>query len=217
MKPPRVSQLIPALPLPLDHFAGQPRWSHERTATLTGRSRGILMLKWAENVRRRWGELVLANVRKRAGDIAALVPDAPDARDWLPAAAQIALTDAIIDLCLQGDARRLEALVLADALRDVTRLHRLLARAMGPHGGYRQVQAVYHKLYDIGRYRAEVGPCTAVVHCSGAALFGNPTWRLLQMVAHKGALQLLTGREDGEIMGLGDQPDSFWLRMRWSA
>ncbi|MSP93142.1 MAG: hypothetical protein EXR79_15300 [Myxococcales bacterium] len=215
MPGPRVSQLLPALPLPVEHFASLAPWPAERLAALAGRCRGVLLRDWADHCRRRFGPTSVTEVRARAGPVAALVPDQPDLRDWLPAAAQIALTDAIVACHLGGHTMRLEALLREDALRDLTRVHRLLARAMGPHGGYRQVQGVYHKLYDVGRFRADVGDRTAVLHCAGAELFANPTWRVLQLFAHRAALHVLTGRDDGEVTGVGDGNGGFWIRMRW--
>ncbi len=199
----------------IEVWSREPRWPLARVRSVPGQVRGVLLRDWALHLDRRWGEGASRKVLDRVGDLAAQVPDAPSSEQWLPVAAQIALTDAIIDLFLAGDALQLEALLLDDTTRDLSLPRRMLVRAFGPHAGYKRVTAAYQRAYDIGRCEAEVRDHGAVVRCVGAEAFGNPTWRTLHLIGHRIALSLLTGRNDSEVLGRALSDDSFELTVRW--
>lgn len=197
------------------HFAEQPRWPLQRIAALPGRCRGVLLRDWAVHCRRRWGAAAPDALRARLGSLAETLLDRPGHEDWLPAAAQVAINDAIIDGYLAGSAAALEPLLREDASRDLTRMHRMLARAMGPAAAYKRVRGLYLRIYDAGGVRAEFGSDGAQITCVDAPLYGNPTWRVLQLFGHRAALFVLTGRDDAEVLGADIAADGFAIRLRW--
>jgi len=196
-------------------WSRQPRWPIERVRTIPGQVRGVLLRDWAPLLDRRWGAGAAQRVRDRAGDLAQAVPDAPRSDQWLPIAAQIALTDAIIDEFLAGDALRLEPLLTQDTVRDLGLPRRMLLRAYGPVAGYRRVADAYQRAYDIGHCQADVRDHGAVVRCMGATAFGNPTWRTLHLIGHGIALALLTGRSDCTVAGRAMESGGFEFGVRW--
>lgn len=200
---------------PLMHWTAQPRWPLERIVALPGRCRGVLLRDWAESCQRRFGRDAPDLLRATMGALGEALPDRPGQDDWLPAAVQVAVNDAIIDGYLHGNAAALEPLLREDAGRDLTRMHRILARAMGPAAAYKRVQGLYRRIYDAGQVRAESGDDGAQITCLDAALFGNPTWRSLQMFGHRAALLILTGKDDAEVLGADAGPEGFAIRLRW--
>lgn len=200
----------------LDVWSSRPRWPQAQVLALPGQVRGVLLRDWAPLLDRRWGADASARVRSRVGDLARGVPDQPSSEVWLPLAAQIALTDAIIDTFLGGDASRLHDVLREDTTADLSLARRMLARAFGPQAGYKRVVSVYQRVHDVGHFEADMGDRGALLRCSGAAAFGNPTWRTLHLIGHSIALSLLTGRKDPEVLGRELGEDGFEIRVRWT-
>ena len=200
----------------LEVWSSRPRWPQAQVLALPGQVRGVLLRDWAPLLDKRWGDDASGRVRSRVGVLARGVPDRPGSETWLPLAAQIALTDAIIDTFLGGDASRLHSLLREDTTADLSLGRRMVARAFGPQAAYKRVVGVYQRVHDIGNFEAEVSDRSAMLRCSGAQAFGNPTWRTLHLIGHSIALSLLTGSKDPEVFGreLGD--DGFEIRVRWT-
>lgn len=142
-----------------------------------------------------------------------MLPDAPDERAWYPASAQLAVTQAIVELYLNGERARLQPLFEADALADIGRLQRLALRAWGPARAYGRLAALHRELCDVGTLEVELGPSGGELAYRGAALFAEPLWRDLQLWAHGTALALLAG--GGEVIALDGGVDTFRVRLAW--
>lgn len=204
--------------LPAAHWAAL---RHASAGDVSGRVRGVLVRQWAAHCQRRWGADAAARVRAVAGDVAATLPDEPLDKAWYPAAAQLAVTDAIIDEYLSGDAALLRRLVCEDAVRGLGRMQRLALRALGPARAYARASQVYPQLYDVGRAAGDGPFCQVQLRAdaccfelTGAALFGHPTWRVLQLWAHAAALELLAGHV-GDVRGAALGDDGFAVEVVW--
>jgi hypothetical protein len=173
--------------------ARRPRWSAERTLGLEGRCRGVVLAKWAENCRRHFGEPALRRLRDALPVWAHDLPDAPPEDAWFPVGLQLRLTELVIDELLGGDALALEDLLRADVARSVGRATAMFLRTVGPGPVLARSRQIHPTLYDVGRVVADVGPCRSTITHEDAALFGHPTWALLQLFAHRGFIEL-TGR-----------------------
>lgn len=208
--------LAAAPPLsPLSYWLEQPRWPLAQVAALPGRCRGALLRDWAKHCARRWGPDAPERLRADLGPLAATLPDAPSAEQWLPASLQVALTDAILDRYLSGDPRRLEPMLREDAVRQMSRVQRVVVRTLGAAGGYRRTAGAYRRVYDAGRVQAVVMGREARICCLDSSLYGNPTWRILQLFAHRAALWLLAGQPDGDVAAGAPDANGFYVRVRW--
>lgn len=188
-----------------DDLAREPRWDPARLAALPGRTRADLLGAWGPNVTKRFGAGALARVRARLPACFADVPDVGSARAWVPAGAQLAVTEAIVDACLGGDPRALRAPILEDTRAGLGKVQLLAVRALGPARAIRLGIRDFTKLYDRGEAAASDGDDRRV-RCAfrGAPLFAHPTWRLLQLYATFTLLELAGQR--GIVVGedLGD-------------
>jgi hypothetical protein len=173
--------------------AGRMRWSAERTLALPGRCRGSVLARWAENLARRFGPRAVDRVRAGLPEWEQDLPDDPSEEHWFPVGLQLRLTELVIDELLGGDALALEPLLAEDVKRTVSRATALFLRTVGPVPILGRAKQIHPSLYDVGKVSAEVVGTRATVRCDGAALFGHPTWSLLQLFAHRGFIQL-TGR-----------------------
>lgn len=178
-----------------------------------GQVRGVWLRRWAAHCQRRWGEGAVQRVRTAAGVPVAVLPDAPDERGWYPAAAQLAVTQAVIDLYLDGERARLQPLFEADALADLSRLQRLALRAWGPSRAYARLASLHPELCDVGTLHVALDGRGGELTYRGAPLFAEPLWRDLQRWAHGAALALLAGA--GQAVDLGGAADEFRLRLSW--
>ncbi len=195
-------------------LASAPTWTPEELSVLVGRCRGAVIGKWAEGCRRRWGDGAPDTIRLDLGVDATQLPDVPAKSEWLQVALWLRLTDAIVARFLDGDALALEPLMVADARRSAGLTARVVARQLG---GLRILGAtgkIHGWLYDVGHAEAAVEDGEATIHWSGAALFGQPTWRLLQVFGLRGAIASAGGRAPGVEL-LPCDADAFKLIVRW--
>lgn len=170
-----------------------PRWSEARTLALPGHCRGVVLARWAENLARHFGAGAVDRVRAALPSRLQDLPDDPPDDAWFPVGLQLRVTEIVIAELLGGDAAALEPLLHADAKRSVTRATALFLRTVGPTPILGRAKQIHPSLYDVGRVRAEVGSGRATIHCTDAAMFGHPTWAMLQRFAHRGFVEL-TGR-----------------------
>jgi hypothetical protein len=178
--------------------AVRPRWSAERTLALPGRCRGTVMAHWAENCSRHFGAKAVARLRDGLPEWAQDLPDDPPEDCWFPVGLQLRLTELVIDELLGGDALALAPLLEQDVQRSVSRATGLFLRTVGPAPILGRAKQIHPSLYDIGKVTAEIVGTRATIRCEGAALFGHPTWSLLQLLAHRGFIAL-TGRRATQL------------------
>lgn len=186
-----------------------------RGRTLPGRCRGTVLARWAELVRRHFGESALARIRGAVEDWLPGVPEAPTDDAWFPVGVQLELTDAVIDECLGGDPRALEAMLADDVRASIGRASALLLRSVGPGPVLARARQLHAHLYDVGHARAVVRSGTAVIDCEGTPLFAHPTWQLLQLFAHRGFVAL-TGRELRALHASMPAADAFRVELAWA-
>ncbi len=203
------------MPVPtLAALAAELTWSPEALSALNGRCRGAVVGRWAEGCRRRWGEDAPALLRGDLGLDESLLPDVPPMRDWLPVERWIRLTDAIVARYLDGDALALEPLVIADARRSAGITARVFARQLGVSRILGATGRIHGWLYDVGEAEATVAEGEATIRWSEAALFGQPTWRLLQVFGLRGAVETAGGKSP-QVQLVDAAEDGFCLRATW--
>jgi hypothetical protein len=196
-------------------LARQPRWDAARVETLPGRCRGSVLARWGAACRRRWGDAAIARLRARLGPWFDDLPEDPPEQAWFPVHMQIRLTDTVIEEFLGGDASALEAILLEDIEHSLGRVKKAFLRALGPGAILRQAGALHSHLYSVGQTTAEMSTHGATVHSTGARLFANPTWQLLQVFAHQGLIRF-TGRELQTVSARMTSDDGFAVRLHWS-
>jgi hypothetical protein len=196
-------------------LARRPPWSAARVAALPGRCRGSVLSRWAGLVRRHVGDFAVQRVRAGLGALAIDLPDDPPDEDWFPVAVQIRLTDVFVAEFLGGDARLLQPLLAEDVSSQVGRAAGLFLRTVGPGPILARAHHIHPSLYDIGRAHADVGNGHAVIECTGAELFANPTWQLLQLMAHAGFVEL-TGRRVLSLTAAMPADDALRVDLRWT-
>ncbi|MCB9644738.1 MAG: hypothetical protein H6728_16815 [Myxococcales bacterium] len=191
------------------------RWEISQVHALPGRCIGSLLKDWAKNASARWGQGAEAQIREALGEWERHLPSSPQDTDWLPVALQIRTFEVITDLFLEGDLLRLEETMWEDLMRGSRPSALRLLRMTGPNVLLRQAAGFHPKMYDEGRLDVKVGWGQADLSLSGAAFFGNPTWRLLQLFALRFLLRM-TERKEVELVGFPVAEDGFQVRVRWS-
>jgi hypothetical protein len=204
-----------AATLGIPELARTPPWPVARVAALPGRCRGSVLARWAGLVRRHFGDAAVQRVRRELGPLAADLPDDPPDEDWFPVAVQIRLTDVFVREFLGGDPRSLQPLLADDVKQQVGRAAGLFLRTVGPGPILGRARHLHPSFYDVGRADAEVGHGRAQIDCTGAELFANPTWQILQLMAHAGFVEL-TGRKLLSITARTPADDALRIDLRWA-
>ncbi|PIE19111.1 MAG: hypothetical protein CSA66_03065 [Proteobacteria bacterium] len=109
----------------------------------------------------------------------------------------------------------LEPLLLEMGQRARDRVIQWAIRRIGPRYVLRQAGRIHGHLYDRGEVAVEVGRRDALLRYRGAALFDNPTFRLLQCFGLRGMITLL-GRETVELSAAERGGGAFDLRVAWT-
>lgn len=201
-------------PIAADQLLATPRWPKEQVLALPGRCRGSLVARWADGCRRRWGEEGVRAVREGLGPLSAALPDDPDPDSWIPVAAQILATDLVIDRLLGGDAAALEGLLHDDTVRARDKVVTWVVRTLGPATVFRGARRLHPHLYDAGAVEPEVSGSEATLRWTGSPLFGNPTFRVLQVLGNRILLRMMR-REVLDLRGLDTGAAAFGLHLRW--
>lgn len=189
-----------------DVLASGPRWDAARLAGVPGRCRGDLLGPWGQNLVRRFGRDALTRVRRRLPPPLDRVEPVLSARDWVPAHAQVAITEAIVDEFLGGDLRALYPLLLEDTRASVGRVQLALLRSLGAGRAFALAPRAMRKVHERGTVEVVVAERRARLVFSGHPLFAHPSWRLLQLFAQRVMLDLAGARGEavGEEAGAGD-------------
>jgi len=200
----------------LQSLAQSEPWSEEQLAELKTRIRGAALKDWGAHVRRRRGHAAVPRIRELTGITPAMLPDEPDVQGWYPSWFQVALTDAIVQEYLGGDYLALEDLLFEDATRRRQKVVRWVAGKIGPAVVFKKAPQGHRDMYSQGAVHTTVGRRDATVTWTGARLYANPTWRMLQMMAvrlmmrvMKRSVSVLEGSE------LSTGQDGFRLRIEW--
>lgn len=199
--------------LTVDDLATQPRWEAARLARLPGRCRGDLVGPWGDNLARRFGADAVTRVRRRLPPALADLAPVLTARDWLPAHAQLALTEAIVDEALAGDARALYPLLVEDTRAALGRVERTLVRTMGAVRALALAPRSFARTHERGAVTVETERRRARLVFRGSPAFAHPTWRLLQLMAQRVLLELCG--TPGDAVGEDAGDDAFAVEVRW--
>jgi len=200
--------------LTIDTLAAEARWDTSRILAIPGRCRGDALGRWGENLARRFGGEALTKVRTRVGPPHDALPAVLTAKDWVPVHAQLVVTEAIVDELLGGDLRALYPLLVEDTRAGLGRIQLALVRTLGAGRVLARAAAGIRDLYERGTATAQVERRRVRVELRGTPLFGNPTWRLLQLFATRTLLELAgtPGSAVGEDLGA----DAFATIATWS-
>lgn len=196
-------------------LAARPRWDAERTLALPGRCRGTVLARWADNCRKHFGDAAVKRVREGLPEWASDLPGDPPDDAWFPVGLQLRITELVVDECLGGDMRRLESLLHEDIRSALPRATGLFIRTLGPGPILARAKQIHPHLYDVGSAYAETESGSAKIVCTGAELFGHPTFALLQMFAHRGFVDL-TGRRVQSLRASMPSDDALTIELRWS-
>ncbi len=201
------------MPLTVDDLAAQPRWERVRVENVPGRCRGDLLGPWGANLTRRFGPDAVTKVRRRLAPPLDRVAPVLTSKDWVPAHAQIVITEAIVDEMLGGDMRALYPLLVEDTRTSLGRVELALVRAMGAARAIKLAPRNFSKVQEGGRVEVTVTGRRARLEFRGHPLFEHPSWRLLQMFAQRVLLDL-TGTP-GEAVGEDAGRDAFVCVATW--
>jgi hypothetical protein len=196
-----------------DSLSAEPRWDPARLAALPGRCRADLLGPWGKNLARRFGDDAVARVRRRLPPALATIAPVLTAKEWVPACAQIVVTEAIVDELLGGDLRALYPLLVEDTRASLGRVELALIRTLGARRALELAPRTFKKVHDRGTIAVEVDGRRARVAFAGHAAFGNPTWRVLQLFAQRVMLEL--AGSPGDAVGEAPGPDAFTAIVSW--
>ena len=195
-------------------LAGLSRWSPERVFAMPGRCRGSVLARWGDVCRRRLGASAVRRVREAVGELAEELPDEPPEHAWFPVALQIRITDLVIDEYLDGDPLALDPLLRDDIGRSLGRVTRTFLRTVGPGPVLGRAKVLHAHLYDVGDASAKTRSGSATIQSEGAELFANPTWQILQLMAHRGLVDL-TGRKLRSLTASMPASNAFRVDVHW--
>jgi hypothetical protein len=202
-----------AVPLTVDDLAAQPRWERARVEAVPGRCRGDLLGPWGQNLTRRFGPDALARVRRRLAPPLDQVAAVLTGKDWVPAHAQVVITEAIVDEMLGGDMRALYPLLVEDTRASIGRVELALVRAMGAARAIKLAPRNFGKVHEGGNVEVSVTGRRAQLRFHGHPMFEHPSWRILQMFAQRVLLEL-TGTP-GDTVGEDAGRDAFVCVATW--
>lgn len=203
-------------PWTVDKLAALPRWTPVDIQGLPGRCRGDLLGPWGDNLARRYGSDAVGRVRRRlAPAFPALADLAPvlTTRDWVPAYAQIAVTEAIVDELLGGELAALYPLLVEDTRASLGRVELALVKAMGPARAIKLAPRTMRKVHERGAVEVTPDGRRARLVFRGTPLFAQPSWRALQLMAQRTLLDL-TGTP-GDAVGEDLGADGFAVTATW--
>ncbi len=194
-------------------LAAGERWPRARTLDLSVRCRGAVMKDWGPRCNERWGPDAVARVLERAELSASEVPAAPADDRQIDASAQILVTEAIADIWLEGDMRRLRDVLVEDAIAAVGGAARMGLRALGPGAILRRSGDLYARLYDEGSCSAKVRRGHAELEFRGSSLFEHPTWQALQICSCEVLVQVCHRRVTAAKVQAA--PSRFHIGLHW--
>lgn len=181
--------------LDLESMAKAAPWSQDEVLGLPGRMKAALLRDWGVHVNRRFGAGESERLRAVVGIERSALPDAPDPEARVPVGWQLALTRAIAERHLGGDLLKLEAMLIEDARRrPVSLVERVARLAVSPRRILSHAEKIHGNLFDVGACKAELGRSGGALTWTGARLFSEPTWRLLQCFAIRGMCAVLNER-----------------------
>ena len=200
--------------LTADRLAAETRWEPTRLAGVPGRLRGDLLGPWGTNLTRRYGSDAVERVRRRLAPPLDRIAPALTKKDWVPAHAQVAVTEAIVDEFLGGDLRALYPLLLEDTRATLGRIELALVRSLGAGRALALAPRSFRQTHEHGRVEVTVDGRLARLRFAGSPLFAHPSWRLLQLHAQRVLLEL--AGSPGDAVGEPDgAPDAFTVVVRW--
>lgn len=181
--------------LDLTTMARTPAWSKDEVLGLPGRMKAALLRDWGVHVNRRFGAGESERLLLAVGLERAALPDAPDPEARVPVGWQLALTRAIAESHLGGDLLKLEAMLIEDARRrPVSLVERVARLTVSPRRILSHAEKIHRELFDVGACAAELGKAGGTLTWTGARLFAEPTWRVLQCFAIRGMCAVLDER-----------------------
>ncbi len=200
--------------LTVDNLAAEPRWDANRLVRVPGRCRGDLLGPWGRNLSRRFGADAVTRVRQRMVPPLDRLEPVLTASDWVPAHAQVAVTEAIVDEFLGGEMRALYPLLLEDTRGSLGRAQLAVIRAIGAARAFGHAPRAFRKVHEIGMVDVAVGRRRARLAFAGSPIFVHPSWRMLQLMAQRVVLELAgtPGDAVGEEPG---GPDAFAVVVTW--
>lgn len=171
--------------------------------------RGLLLRGWADYVSAHFGD-------DAVGGICAAVPEiAQDVEplEWYPATWQLAVTQYIVAQACRGDEDRAIASLIDYGMGTADAMALRAARWLGPERVFRLAPKIHRHLYNVGECDTQTRRGSATLRWSGAALFADPTWQLLQKAAVLGVLAAAGRRRDG--LDAASQGDGCSLTIGW--
>ena len=191
------------------------RPSPESTLALEGNFNGRLLHKWESNLRRRRGQRAVKAARDALGPLSSRVPAAPANSLWLPVGIQLRLTEILADQHHDANLVALWPGVREDAFDRLPLPVKLFVRALGASRSLRRLEDMHDHFYDIGEAVTDAHADGARVVIRGAAVFGHPTWRVLEMFFMRIVVELATGREIRHWLGEDLGADAFAIELGW--
>lgn len=189
-------------------------WPIADTLALEGTMKAALLRDWGVHVTRRFGPDEADHLRAALGVDRRQLADSPDPDLRVPAGWQLALTRLIAERHLGGDLLRLEPLLMEDARRrPVSLAERIARKALSPRRLLGQSSRIHAAIFNCGQCQAEVGKHDATLTWTGASMFAEPTWRVIQIFALRALYEVLDHRPPS--IAADEVPDGFRVRLTW--
>jgi len=199
----------------IEELAATPRWPLERTLALPGQLRGNALRAWGTHVARHWGPRATDRVRELLGLHAKTLPDVPTKRDWMPIWVQLRLAEVIVDEWCEGDMLGFEAL-FAETSGTGDKVMRWVAAQLGPTAVLRRAGSYHTSVCTVGSLDASADARSARLDFRGADVFGNPTWRLLNMMSMRTMFSFMKKRLTS-ISGVDVSPRDYIIELEWTS
>ena len=198
----------------LDALARVPPWQIADTLALDGTMKAALLRDWGVHVMRRYGPDEADQLRSLLGVDRHQLPDSPEPDQRVPVGWQLALTRLIAQRHLGGDLLRLEPLLMEDASRrPVSLAERIARKALSPRRLLGQSSRIHAAIFDRGQCLADVSKHEATLTWTGASMFAEPTWRVVQIFALRGMYDVLDHRPPS--VSADEVHDGFRVHLTW--
>jgi len=197
----------------MEELATLPRWPEERLRAAPGKVRGNALRAWGVHVTRLWGPEAPHRVRERLGFDALTLPDVPTKRHWYPVWVQVDMAHVIVDEWFGGDILAFES-VFSGTSGTGDKVMRWVGSKLGPTAVLKRSDRYHESVCTVGKLHVEANATSSRLDFRGADIFGNPSWRVLQMMGIRSMLDFMK-RELTSISGLDHGPRDFVLEVSW--
>ena len=184
---------------------------HETTPNTISEAsvRGVLLMGWADLSDALLGPEQTARIGRENPDI----PGSPSPSGWYPAGFQLTVAAQVLEQGCAGDEDAAVKALIDYTIGTIDPRLMKAAKWLGPRRVFSLAPKLFPHVYDVGACQSEQSRKVATLRWTGAALFGDTTWRLLQRAALLGVVRAC-GRNGTTRGGVGGE-DWYELTVSW--